>query len=223
MKKSNKLLLGGLLAVLLLITAVHITLYAKFKNSNYSVSDTDEFGRPMQTFPGVAFVTVRNVRNATVKFGDVAQVGKDMDEAVQYVQHGDTLLITGKGYSNYPLVFNMPYNATVSVFNSSLIFLAGKKIAATNPVIYLHRSNVIFSGVKSPLQLESVKVAASDSSTVSFPGNTQVSNLEVQLSNSSIEYGGGDFGQLSIITDSVSRISLQSKHLFKAKIRTITP
>jgi hypothetical protein len=45
----------------------------------------------------------------------------------------------------------------------------------------------------------------------------------LQLSNSGIEAPEGDFGQLSIVTDSLSRISLQSKLLLKANIKTSTP
>ena len=37
MKKSNKLLWGGFLTVLLMIAGIHIALYAKYKNGNYTI------------------------------------------------------------------------------------------------------------------------------------------------------------------------------------------
>jgi hypothetical protein len=73
-----------------------------------------------------------------------------------------------------------------------------------------------------PLRFGHMKVFASDSSTAKFQGNTQIGNFEVQLSNSAIDYGEGNFDQLSIVTDSVSRITLQTKQLLKAKITTTT-
>jgi hypothetical protein len=226
MKKSNKLLLGGFSAGILFITAMHLTIYAKYKSGDYSTFNIeDELGSyAMQSFPHILFVSVRNVPDATVKFGDVAQVQKD-EEAIQYVQKGDTLLITGSDSTHQknirqPVIFNVPYNAILSVFNSSLSFKAGKKTAENNPVIYLQKSQCLFSEDSDLLQFGHMKVMASDSSGVAFHGNTQVNDLDVQLSNSSMEYMDGNLGQLSILTDPVSRISLQSKHLAKTKVTT---
>ncbi|HVF82488.1 MAG TPA: hypothetical protein VM884_11160 [Flavisolibacter sp.] len=229
MKKSNKLLLAGFFTGLLLITAIHITLYAKYKAGNYTIYNSAEDLTPqsMHTFPNILFVSVRNVPGATVQFSNVAQVEKGEGVDIQYVQKGDTLLITGKKDAHRedfqdPVAFYLPHNATLSVFNSSLYFTAGKKIAGNNPVIYLQNSQAFFSGEAGPLQFGQVKVEASDSSTLAFQGNTQVNTLEVKLLNSTIEYTEGNFGQLSIVTDSLSRISLQSKHLLKANIKSIT-
>ena len=229
MKKSNKILLAGFLIGLSFITAIHVTLYAKYKAGNYTIYNVEENQKPdaMQTFPNILFVWVRNVPDATVIFGDVAEVEKSDESGIVYVQKGDTLHITGSDSGNHEdyghqVVLNIPYSATLSVFNSFVSFKGGKKIAEGSPVIYLQRSQALFSGTKTPLQFGNIKVVASDSSAVMFNGNTQVKNLEVRLANSSIEYTDGDFGQLSIVTDSESRISLQSKHLLKAKINTIS-
>lgn len=89
-----------------------------------------------------------------------------------------------------------------------------------SPVIYLQKSDAVFLESTTPFQLDHVKLIASNSSKAVFRGNTQVNHLDVQLSNSTLEYNEGDAGQLSIVTDSISRISLQSKNLLKAKITT---
>ena len=229
MKKSNKLLLAGFLAVVVLITAIHVSLYAKYKNGNYTIFHAADLSpQSMEPFPNVLFISIRNVAGATVTFSDMAAVEKVAEGNIQYVRSGDTLLITGRAGVNtrdfdYPVEFHLPYNAKLSVHNSSLSFKQGKTTVESNPVIYLQNSQAIFSGAKSLLLLGHVKVVASDSSAALFYGNTQINNLEVQLSNSSFEHGEGNFGQLSIITDSLSRLSLQSKHLLKASIKTITP
>ena len=227
MKKSNKLLLGGVLIGLLLITSIHITLYAKYKNGDYTIYNAadDQPSFPMQTFSHIKFVSVRNVPEATVRFSDVAQVEKNTNGDLQYVQNGDTLLITGRdsanqqGFRNY-VVFNLPHNATLSLFNSNIFFEAGKKGTAGNPVIYLNKSQVRFSEGGSPMLFNQLRLVASENSSAAFLGNTQINNLEVQLSNSSIEDVTGNIGGLSIVTDTLSRIALQTKHLLKA---TITP
>ena len=109
----------------------------------------------------------------------------------------------------------------LSAFNSFVSFESSKKTAEINPVIYLQNSHALFIPTRNPFLLGHIKLIASDKSTATFLGNTQINNLDVQLSNSTLEYNNGDAGQLSIVTDSVSRLSLQSKHLLKAKITTI--
>lgn len=219
---------GGFLTALLLITAIHLTLYAKYKAGDFTVyhAADDLASGSVQLFPNILFVSVRNVSDASVQFSDVAGVEKDGEDDVSYVQKGDTLLITGRDSLDqrgvrHHVVFSMPYNATLSAFNSSLSFETDKKTAENNPVIYLRKSGAFFSGRESPLRLGRVKVLASDNSTAEFRGNTQISNLDVQLSRSSLELTEGAFDQLSIVTDSLSHISLPAKHLLKATIKTI--
>lgn len=230
MKKSNKLLLAGFLSVVLLISAIHISLYAKYKAGDFTIFNAEEELAPlaMQSFPNILFVSVRNVPNARVKFSDVAQVEKEVTDGIQYVRRGDTLLISVKdnahpGDIGYPVEFHMPHNATLSVHNSNLYFETSKKAVEINPVIYLTKSEAFFSGAKNNFRQGNIKIVASDSSTAVFYSNSYVAQLDVRLSNSAIEYRDGDFGQLSIETDSLSRISLQSKHLLKANIKTIAP
>ncbi|RYF85472.1 MAG: hypothetical protein EON98_06475 [Chitinophagaceae bacterium] len=229
MKKSNILLVAGFLAIVVFISAIHISLYAKYKAGDYTIyhADEDLLADALQTFPNIAFVSVQNVPNATIKFSDVAAVEKSDKNDLLYTRSGDTLLIRAGEDANPDRIAGqiiyLPYNTTLNVSNSSLFFVPGKKMAESTPVIYLKKSSVMFGGTRSQFQLKSVKVVATDSSSVLFQGNTQVAVLDVQLSQSSLEYADGDFGQLSIVTDSLSRISLLSKHLLKANIKTIAP
>jgi hypothetical protein len=227
MKKSNKILLGGFLTVILLIAGIHIALFAKYKSGNYTIyhpEDKRADGR-MKSFSNVSFVIIRNVGNASIQFGARAEVEKTKEDVVQYVQKADSLIITGDDYSDRPdgrrpVNFTLPYNATLSAVNSFLYFEKGKSDGEYNTVINLQRSRVTFSESAGPFLLGHIKVAASESSIVTFHGNMQVNNFEVQLSNSALEFNEGNAGQLSIVTDSLSRLSLQSKLLLKAKITT---
>jgi len=228
MKKSDKLLLGGFLAGLLLLSAIHITLYAKYKTGNYTLyNEQENMAAAMQSFPNIMIVSVRNVHGATVRFGDVAAVEKGDEDYLHYVQKGDTLLITGKTNPNVDngwndVDINLPRNVTLSAFNSSLFFRNSKNSTEPNCAIQLQKSSITLSGTEAPFRLGNVNVVASDSSTVAFRGNMHVNDLDVKLSNSSIEYNDGAIGRLTIQTDSASRISLQAKHLVKASIRPIT-
>ncbi|HUC80580.1 MAG TPA: hypothetical protein VMR70_06665 [Flavisolibacter sp.] len=228
MKKSNKLLLGGFLLLLMFISVIHISLFAKYKAGNYTVySAQNDFGeQTMQSFPNIAFVSVRHVPGATVRFSSTAAVEKTENSEIQFIQKGDTLLITGKDTTEprggYPVVFQVPHNATINVFNSRISFRQGDNIVP-NPVLYLANSHAYFATPGKRFELGNLKVTATNHSSISFEGNTHVGQLDVHLLNSALEYAEGDFGRLSLFTDSLSRLSLQSKHLLKADIKTITP
>jgi hypothetical protein len=155
MKKSNKLLLGGFLTLLLFITAMHVSLYAKYKAGHYTIYNEEEdlTQLAMQQYPNILFVSVRNVSAGTVKFSDVAQVEKDTDDGLQYVQKGDTLQITGNVADeefHSPATFYLPHNATLSLFNSSLSFVGGKNGIQNTPLIFLQKSQAVFPAEQGP-------------------------------------------------------------------------
>lgn len=226
MKKSNKILVGGFLAGLLLLSGIHLTLYAKYKRGLYTVYDAgDELRAPsMQLFPNVLFVDISNLPGATVTLADVAEVETGGRDDVRCQRRGDTLLVAGRedaqprGDDGYPLAIRLPFAATLSVVNSSLRFATDGKTANRNAVMRLSRSAVTFSAAGRPLRLGQLTIVAADSSAVLFHGPTQVDRLDLELNRSSFEQTEGDVGQLSIVTDSLSRLSLPSKLLIKATI-----
>ena len=225
MKKSNKILLGGFLTLLLIFAAIHIALYAKYKAGDFTAYNAeDEMERlSMQPFPNILFVSVRNVPGATIKFSEVAQVEKEDRGDLEYARVGDTLQITGnagQGGFRRPLTIYLPYKANLSLYNSSLYFTQNKNAPQNSPAIYLQRSQLIFPDKQNPLSLDRLRLFASDSSQVFFGDGTQVAHLDVQLTNSSFEAPKSNFGQLSIVTDSLSQIALPAKQLLKATIST---
>jgi hypothetical protein len=165
MKKSNKLLLGGFLTVILMITGLHIAIYAKYKNGSYTIyhRHREEIKKDegMQSFPDVKFITIRDVPMASVYFSRYAEAEKGREALIQIIQKGDSLVIIGQPDGKSPdgrargmVTIILPENATLFVVNS-----------------YIH-----FQGEAHPL---------------------------------------------SIVTDSISRFSVQSKHLLKTTITTI--
>lgn len=225
MKKSNKLLLGGFITVLLILCVLHITLYAKYKNGQYTIYNPENDVPPasMQLFPAIQFVSISDIPNARVQFTDVARIAKREQDWIRYEKKGDTLLITareGVRQDGHAASFSLPFNTTMSLSNATITFNEGKQAGENNPVIYAQNSRVIFSSMANQFRLGNVRIVASKNSFILFDGKTSVNHLDLQLSGSAIEYAEGEIGQLSIVTDSVSRISLQSKHLLKANIKT---
>jgi len=226
MRTSNKLLLGGFLAVLLLLMAIHITLYAKYKKGDYTTYHSREHDRRavLLSFTGIRHVKVHGVWGVKAVFAEKAQVMEGISDKIKFVQKGDTLEISGKPYINLyeeaQAFIQLPYNASFSLSGSYLMFGTGSSAPQHNPSIRLEDSRADFTGTQGLMQLGHVQIEATDSSTVGFGAGTRVGHLQVQLSDATLENTAGEVEQLSILTDSVSRISLPVKQLLKASIKT---
>ena len=222
MKKSNKILLGGFLIAVLLLSALHISLWAKYKSGDYvAYQPEDELASMvMQSFPHVKFVSLRHVPNLNVRFSDSTQVEEGRGDELRYTQKGDTLVISAKdslGQNQYSgeLAMRLPRNASVHAFKSSVSFTGAKGGQGGSPVLFLDQSSARFYGTT----LEFLSIHATNQSRVELAG-AQIASLQLQLQNSSLEDAEGNIGQLLINTDSLSRIALQAKHFSKAKLNT---
>jgi hypothetical protein len=115
MKKSNKLILAGFLLVVFIITAINVTIYAKYKNGDYTIYHAEDYMEPvpMDPFPGIRFISVYNIVGGVATFGDTAEVEKGIEKnRMQYSRVGDTLVITGMEKENqrgrYRTAFTFP-------------------------------------------------------------------------------------------------------------------
>jgi hypothetical protein len=219
MKKSNKLLFGGFLFAVLLLSTLHLSLWAKYRSGDYVAyhPEDDLQSMVMQSFPHVKFVSVRHVGNLEVRFSDSAGVEKLEHDAIRYSQRGDTLLISGSdsvgGRKYYGAVgMRLPRNASLQAFKSAIYFTGGKGAQIGSPVLFLDESTARFDVAR----LGGLSITAINKSSVELAG-AEIDSLQLQLQNSSLEDTNGNVGQLSISTDSLSRIALQAKHFSKVK------
>ncbi len=224
MKKSNKLLLGAFMGGILLLSAIHISLYAKYRSGDHIPFSGEMESLFMQSYPHAKFVSIRNVENIALQFGDSLKTEKAEDKDLQFSQQGDTLHINGSdtasknGYWNQ-LRIQLPYGMPVAAFNSQLYF-SGK--GSTDTAVFpltLNASKVSFFGEHQTLQLGSLQLTAVNNSGVQFH-NSHINTLGVHLNNSYLDDVTGTIDSLAINTDVASHISLQTKHLLKAKINT---
>jgi hypothetical protein len=222
MKRSNKILLGGFLVAVLLLSALHISLWAKYRSGDYvAYQPEDELASMvMQSFPHVKFVSLRHVPSANVHFGDSAQIEERTGNDLRYTQRGDTLVVSAtdslrQGNFIGEVAMRLPKNASVHAFKSSVSFTDAKGAQGGNPVLFLDESSARFYNTR----LDLLNIRATNKSSVELAG-AQIASLQLQLQNSSLEDAEGNIGQLSISTDSLSRIALQAKHFSKAKLNT---
>jgi len=224
MKRSNKLLLGGFLTIILIMVAIHISLFAKYRAGNYTLYNDDLAPMAMQAFPTTKFISLNNLPNVEVRFADTMKVEKVDGDQIQFSQRGDTLHVSPKdtseenGYEE-KLTIHIPTNTLLSATNSQVVFHSSPRAKKGSAAIFLNRSKLLFLSPEGHINIGALKITAANKSSVSFQ-NSVIDQLDVQLLNSSLRDTEGSIGLLSITTDSLSQINLQAKHLLNAKIAT---
>ena len=227
MKKSNKILLTIFLTAMLLITAVHIALYAKYQKGDYTAYSGEDELVPVlaQSFPHTRFVTVRNMDDVKIEFADTAKIEcgeKDWAKTFSFAHAGDTLLVSGRDTTdpnrrNYTDVrIYLPQAASLAAYNASLRIKNKKAGAPAALNIFLERSGATFNGEGATRPFADVSATAANDSRIELQSTT-IQNLNVSLAASELNDAAGTIGSLTIAADSTSRVSLQAKHFSKAK------
>ena len=228
MKKSNKILLGGLLTIILILVAVHVALFARYKAGNYvPYSETQsEKARIVKEFPTARSIHFLNLPNVVLRIGDrmkVEQYGDNASEIIMAEQGGRVELSlkdnmnANKGF-NYLIVY-VPENSTITSQKTMLRMegINGKQISNLNFSISGGLLGFDPSNVK--VQIDSLTIHAANQASVELQ-NIQVNKLSVQLQASDFNDQGATIQQIQLNADTTSRVSLQTKNLLKLTTKT---
>jgi len=228
MKKSNKILLGGLLTVLLVSVAVQVALYARYKAGHYipySERMSEEAART-QEFANARHIDIRYFKNVSVRIGDrlmVEQFGYDAEEIILTQKGGSVQLSLKDTISNsdvfgYMVVY-VPENSLITAHKASLRVegTQGKPINALHVVA--NESHVVFQQARNMMQIDSLNVEAANQALIELQ-NARINKLSVQLNASELLDRQAIIDQLILNADSASRVNLQSKHILNLTTKT---
>ena len=231
MKTSNKLLLGILLTMLILIASVQLTVYAKFKRGEYAKFNREQF-HPMSTLelPAVHFISAKGLGGCAVIPADKLKVEIPKDSGpLKYQVVNDTLVIIGdstqtddqleRGSRNNNLV-NVYLPASVPLKGSYTSFkVSGTTDSVTAPsyTIGLYKNSYMFFDYKGPKSssgyFNQVNVN-SEQSTIDLNKHIILNDLKLQLSNNSrMNDNGGTARKMAIDADNSSFINLSGKNI----------
>jgi len=236
MKTSNKILLGIFLSPLLVIAAINLALYAKYKSGHYVAMATVEQDRFIrETLGNIRYVAVYGINNLGIQSADTAklEIEKDAHGHLHYNIHGDSLIIHGDS-----AVRRGMENEILRSYQSVNLYLPGDiYIIADNSDVYLKGSKDSTKAKSYQFQLSgsaSCKMRETDPETalryfntivvqakeaqMELSANARIRQLSLSLQHAGFNDNNALIEGLSIDADKASSLTLKGDNLKKMKV-----
>lgn len=230
MKTSNKIILAYFLFALLGVTAVHVTLYAKYKRGEFVPFDKVREDRMEEiALPGIKYVTVTGLQRCNIlpATEPKMKMQKMSGGRLKYTIVKDTLIIIGdtvltqenmydgrRGYQTVHLY--LPGTPTINAVYTDL-FLNGAPdtTSAQSYVVNLSNQSVLNTGDMNFKKAFFKGLQVSDNgSIVKFNYGTVMNELNLQAENrAKITNENADIKHIQLQMDDQSTIILQGKNL----------
>lgn len=224
MKKSNKILLVLFLVAILVLTGIHIALYAKYKNGSYTAySDTPNEEHlavePLNKYRQIQFV---NVGSVLVHLSDKPSLKYDKKlKEVKLLEKDGVLFVSvpkgPDGKSNHEIGMQLYVDSSllVSLKNSGAYLMYGDD-ASRKLNIALEETRFATSDDtnKPGWTVGGLNIAAAKNSKVVL-NDIQVNKIAVDLKQSVFSEERSSFREMQFRADDSSRVSLSSSNLLK--------
>ncbi len=227
MKKSTKIIVIAFLSLLFFISAVHISLSARYKSGEYTAYTGEADNRQKTAYPGVKQIVLKNLGDVTMQVGDTASVSASDGGSEEYsiTQQGDKLYITATkpkaidGRYRGQLRVTIPVGATITATYTDILVQQKQGNNGTGFNAVLDSSRLAMSQARTTMNFDSVSIQAVNHSNIKLR-KTNIASLNVLLRQSSIDEKESELGSVQLNVDSSSELSLSSRNLVKAKINT---
>ena len=225
MKKSNKILLGGLLTIIFILVAIHIGLYAKYKSGDFVVYDETTMNPDLivDNYTNINKVVVSNRANTIIKVGDNTRIEQyRKSDEVRISQNGNVLMISGRDTSDqaknsgYSVIVYVKDGTQIEFLNARGTIRENKEKNFTALLVNSKDSYVEILGTSNSLRIDSLQLIASERSNI-YLGNLQLQKLNIQLNESILIEEASTINQIFLNTDDKSSIQFQSKNFLKIK------
>lgn len=235
MKTSNKILLGTVVTAALILTAIHVALYAKYKRGDLvTVQQLHEERYDKHVMSGVTKINVSGLANFEVIPSDTLRLEiekQDKKPEITFEQRGDSLIIKGgtiytktngevdKTRSYYSTILYLPSNTSLSINEcEARIKGTADTLKAVAYTIEAWNSSLNFgetrNGKPNGSYFKSINAVA-DKSNVLFFNDVMIGNLSLSLVNGETEDQGMQVEIFSLNADSNSTVSLKGTNLKK--------
>jgi len=228
MKTSNKILIIFFVAALLMMTAVHLTLYAKYKRGEYSSFEKMKEGRfEEHALPTVRYVSVTGFRSCNVYRAATPKIRifKMRDSRLAYKVVNDTLVITSDSSqteedmvqgktSAQTINLYLPETEELSAYHTEL-FLNGGTDSVTAPswTINISKGTGLYTSWDNKKAVFNHLQIKENGSHVIFNRGTVINELNIQTNQSAFNDQSADIKHLQLSVDDNSIIILQGKNM----------
>lgn len=238
MRTSNKILLGIFLVPLIILTLIHVTLYAKLKSGHYVAMKTVQEDRFMRYAPkNINSIAVYGLNNFNIMPSDSLklEIEKVPNSHLHYAIRGDSLIILGDSGINRPggsadaersyQVVNLyiPSAANILADNSDVNLRGSKDSLKANSY---HFSLSGSAGLKidddgndsAHVYFKVLTIQASHSDGIELTARSHVADLQLTLVESAFTDNGASIDKLLINADKPSSITLKGDNLAKLNL-----
>jgi hypothetical protein len=230
MKTSNKILLGVLLAFMLILTGIHLALFAKYKSGDFASANQIPDDMDRHSLPDIKYVSITGLVNCYLIPAEkpAIEINKDKGSRISYKVVGDTLVVTGdsaatkedyeRGVRNHQLVnLKLPSTEQVKLTYGSL-FLLGGDDSVHAPSFSIELTTHAHLGI---IQREPVTTKTffnrldlvTNKSTVELDDNTMINELNVRSVSSNLIYKQASIKNMTMDADSNTAVTLSGKNL----------
>jgi hypothetical protein len=238
MRTSNKILLGIFAGPLVILTLIHVSLYAKYKSGNYVAMKTvneDRFVR--HSLKNITHIAVYGLNNFRMVHSDSStlEMEKNEDGHLHYTINGDSLVIHGDSMINRPGQASEPersYQAvTVYLPAPAIVTADNTEVTLQGTTDSLKAGSYQFSLTHSasfkveengndatPVYFKELVIQASHAAGIEFTGNTSMAELQLTMVESEFTDNGASIGKLTVNADKVSTITLKGDNLKKLNL-----
>ena len=231
MKTSNKILLSVLLAFMLILTGIHLALYAKYKSGDFVSAKELPDDMDRHPLPLIKYVSITGLTNCyLISYGEkpAIEINKEGKSRISYKVVGDTLVVIGdsiatkedyaRGLRNHQLInLRLPAAEQVKLAYGSL-FLSGGDDSTDAPSYSIELATDAHLG---PMQREPVTTKTffnrldlvTNKSNVELDNHTIINELHVRSVASQLIYKQASIKNLTMDLDSTTTVTLSGNNL----------
>jgi len=239
MRTSNKILLGTFLTILVILTAIHTALYAKFRQKEFiTLEELHEERYSVYNLKDVRAVSLSGLQNVVIIPADTArlEIEKNVNNNRVHYQlldgvltiKGDTLV---KGNNPEPdrinsynsVILYLPLVQQITANYSDVAIHTKKGRAAAGPyTMQLKETNLHLGGSDEyndtlVARFNQVTIDKAIGSTIDTRGRVFVSGMKMNLESSAFEDGNMSCDSLYINPDDNSSIKISGRNIGKVK------
>lgn len=225
MKTSNKILLLFFVAAIFMITAVHLTLYAKYKKGEVSSFEEMREGRfEDHPLPAVKYVSVTGFRRCNIIPAAELKIRIfNKSSRLSYKVVNDTLVITGDStVSDYEHQFlsrqaihlYLPGMEQINAFHTELFLIgATDSVAAPSWKINLSKSGFTTGDFNNKNTFFNQILIKANDSYLTLNRSAVINELNIQTNNSTVNNQNAGIKHLQLSVDDNSTIVLKGKNI----------